>query len=97
MSDQPEALRLADALEMWTLGEPAAAELRRLHEENGRLRIVAEVSTLLWDQRSALLEALRHIANHDLSGADLIICGHIAHALVGRARAAVAQVEEGPT
>lgn len=26
-----EALRLADELEMWTLGEPAAAELRRLH------------------------------------------------------------------
>lgn len=25
-----EALRLADELEMWTLGEPAAAELRRL-------------------------------------------------------------------
>ena len=27
-----EALRLADELEMWTLGEPAAAELRRLHQ-----------------------------------------------------------------
>jgi hypothetical protein len=31
MSEQPEALRLADELEMWTQGEPAAAELRRLH------------------------------------------------------------------
>ena len=33
MSKQIEALRLADELEMWTLGEPAvlaAAELRRL-------------------------------------------------------------------
>jgi|SanBayMetagenome_1026888.scaffolds.fasta_scaffold07577_2 hypothetical protein len=30
MTTQPEALRLADELEMWTLGEPAAAELRRL-------------------------------------------------------------------
>ena len=29
---QPEALRLADELEMWTRGEPAAAELRRLHQ-----------------------------------------------------------------
>ena len=35
---QPEALRLADELEMWTRGEPAAAELRRLHAENEALR-----------------------------------------------------------
>jgi hypothetical protein len=39
MADQPEALRLADALEAWTLGKPthhreAAAELRRLHAVN---------------------------------------------------------------
>jgi len=39
MSEQPEALRLADALEAWTLGKPtyhckAAAELRRLHAVN---------------------------------------------------------------
>jgi hypothetical protein len=34
---QPEALRLADELEMWTKGEPAAAELRRLHELNQEL------------------------------------------------------------
>lgn len=32
MNKQPEALRLADELEMWTLGEPAAAELRRLYQ-----------------------------------------------------------------
>jgi hypothetical protein len=31
MTQQPKALRLADELEMWTQGEPAAAELRRLH------------------------------------------------------------------
>ena len=37
MSTQPEALRLADELEMWTKGEPAAAELRRLHEVNQEL------------------------------------------------------------
>ena len=42
MTDQPEALRLADALEghakqAWTR-EEAAAELRRLHHENERLK-----------------------------------------------------------
>jgi hypothetical protein len=37
MTTQPEALRLADELEMWTKGEPAAAELRRLHESNQEL------------------------------------------------------------
>jgi hypothetical protein len=42
MSKQPTALRLADALEAWTLGKPtrhhkAAAELRRLHALNGEL------------------------------------------------------------
>ena len=44
MSDtqKPDALRLADELEMWTLGEPAAAELRRLHAENEVLRADAE-------------------------------------------------------
>lgn len=36
-SEQPEALRLADELEMWTLGEPAAIELRRLHAVNTEL------------------------------------------------------------
>ena len=38
MTTQPEALRLADDLDAWTLGKPthhreAAAELRRLHDE----------------------------------------------------------------
>jgi len=42
MTTQPEAHRLADALEAWTLGKPthhreAAAELRRLHDLNGEL------------------------------------------------------------
>jgi hypothetical protein len=40
MNTQPDALRLADELEMWTMGEPAAAELRRLHAENEKLRSV---------------------------------------------------------
>jgi hypothetical protein len=39
---QPEALRLADELEMWTKGEPAAAELRRLHEVNQELLAALE-------------------------------------------------------
>jgi hypothetical protein len=43
MSKQPTALRLADALEAWTLGKPtrhhkAAAELRRLHAEVNELK-----------------------------------------------------------
>lgn len=37
MDKQPEALRLADELEMWTKGEPAAEELRRLHTLNQEL------------------------------------------------------------
>ena len=42
MNKQPEALRLADDLDAWTLGKPtlhreAAAELRRLHSMNGEL------------------------------------------------------------
>ena len=39
---RPEALRLADELEMWTKGEPAAAELRRLHEVNAELLAALE-------------------------------------------------------
>jgi hypothetical protein len=41
---QPEALRLADELEMWTKGEPAAAELRRLHELNQELLAALKLS-----------------------------------------------------
>jgi len=41
MSEQPEALWLANDLEAWTLGKPthhreAAAELRRLHQQYQR-------------------------------------------------------------
>jgi len=38
MTQQPKALQLADELEMWTQGEPAAAELRLQHAEIERLR-----------------------------------------------------------
>jgi len=37
MTQQPKALQLADELEMWTQGEPAAEELRRQHAEIERL------------------------------------------------------------
>ena len=40
-----------------------------------------------------LLEALRFIADHDLRDVDLSICGHIAHALVGKARDAIKAIE----
>lgn len=68
---QPEALRLADELEMWTLGEPAAAELRRLHAENEALREANEAfgkrqewwnekMFAIEQQRDALMEALKY-------------------------------------
>ena len=65
MTDQPEALRLADELEMWTLGELAAAELRRLHEAHDwqykmagdRLRRIEKLEAvnqeLLWSLKAA--------------------------------------------
>lgn len=64
MSAQPEALRLADALRDGMPYDEAEIEnaLRRLHEQNERLRIVAEMSTLLLDQRDALLVLLRELA-----------------------------------
>jgi hypothetical protein len=36
-----------------------------------------------------LRAALEWIAAHDLSGADLTVCGHIAHGFIGKARAAL--------
>lgn len=44
-------------------------------------------------QRDALLEALRYIADHDLRDVDLSICGHIAHAFIGKAREAIKAIE----
>jgi len=81
MSEQPEALRLADALDRYSNGpldfkHEAAAELRRLHAVN-----------------QELLEALKRIADHDLRGADLNVCGYMAHGLIGMARAAIAKAE----
>jgi hypothetical protein len=71
MTTQPEALRLAEALDRQYLHacEPAAAELRRLHAENEVMRNVANrgghiavaMSRIadLEAQRDALLEALK--------------------------------------
>jgi hypothetical protein len=71
MTTQPEALRLAEALDRQYLHacEPAAAELRRLHAENEVMRNVANrgghiavaMSRIadLVAQRDALLEALK--------------------------------------
>lgn len=54
MNEQPEALRLADDLVKWPYERyEAAAELRRLHEENARLKTVmiaaAEEIAEHWD------------------------------------------------
>jgi nucleotide-binding universal stress UspA family protein len=83
MSDQPEALRLADELDDLNAGRnydtpltEAAAELRRLHVEVERLR-----------------EALEWIATHDLHGADLTVCGHVAHGFIGKARDALKETK----
>jgi hypothetical protein len=40
-----------------------------------------------------LREALEWIAAHDLHGADLTVCGHIAHGFVGKARAALKETK----
>ena len=54
MTQQPKALQLADELEMWTQGEPAAAELRRQHAEIERLtKFCDELISKLWGFRMA--------------------------------------------
>ena len=66
MSKQPTALRLADALEAWTLGKPtrhhkAAAELRRLHSVNAelleRLKLARSIIGHPEDAHSKLISA----------------------------------------
>ena len=94
---QPEALRLADELEMWTRGEPAAAELRRLHQfaEDQIGRATAAEAALQMTkathalkiaaveaQRDAMLEALQDLCD------TLGECG-----MTERARAAIAKAE----
>jgi hypothetical protein len=62
MNTQPEALRLADELEMWTLGEPAAEELRRLVALNQQLLKALKDSDKLIEQ---LMPGVRYIALQD--------------------------------
>lgn len=52
-----EALRLADELEMWTLGEPAAAELRRLHAQRDALLALVE-KIRRWDMLDATADGV---------------------------------------
>ena len=66
MSEKPEALRLADELDVASLGirgcleSLSAAELRRLHADNERLR---EALPYDWDQLEACRGSLReHMA-----------------------------------
>ena len=97
MKEQPEALRLADELEMWTRGEPAAAELRRLHQfaEDQIGRATAAEAALQMTkathalkiaaveaQRDAMLEALQDLCD------TLGECG-----MTEKARAAIAKAE----
>lgn len=66
MTSKPEALRLADALERMSLStvwdkQAAAAELRRLHEENIQARRTSEhwkAEHVAGNKRIAALEAL---------------------------------------
>ena len=82
MADQPEALRLADALEAYwgaDLGHDrerqAAAELRRLHDLNGEL-----------------LEALKFYGS-SCDATESTPCGYEGNLCCKRARAAIARAE----
>jgi hypothetical protein len=78
MSTQPEALRLADQLEgEWT-------QVVHMMQAAAELR-------RLHDLNQKLLETLEWIAEHNLRRADLTVCGHIAHGLIGGDRAAIAK------
>jgi len=93
MSDQPEALRLADALEVdkWHISgvtaQSAADELRRLHaehiEDQGVIAVWRGRTLRAEQQRDELLEALMALLNNN-------------EALTGEntARAAIAKAEE---
>lgn len=105
MKTQPEALRLADELDAYhtrSCHKEAAAELRRLHAENERLKTVpmkyqrmefnaqlqAENERLI-AQRDALLEALKEIVDAaDGTGWDQL------DASFSKARAAIKAAEE---
>jgi hypothetical protein len=64
MTTQPNALRLAEDMERPLYPQynpPAAAELRRLHEENKRCRQVCAATAAGWrEETKELLEALKY-------------------------------------
>ena len=77
MIEQPTALRLADALEAWTLGKPtyhrkAAVELRRLHAENERLHQINQSHEMKLSVRGYEIQIedlrLAHAELHALNG-----------------------------
>jgi hypothetical protein len=72
-----------------------ARELVSCRGDDARLdEADAEIAELR-AERAALLEALKFIADHDLRGADLTVAGHIAHELIGKARAVIAKLKGG--
>jgi len=101
MSNQPEALMLADELADYSEGpytavvlEQAAAELRRLHAENEELRRCAEVEEVekyaaanrrLYALNGELLESLKECLNCEFAVTD--------KAAISKARAAIAKAE----
>ena len=108
MTTQPEALRLADWLDGSSNGpldarHKAAAELRRLHDENCRLTEqlqdeiasygrLSDLVSVLDSRNQELLEALKFIADRrDLMFAEC--CD--AEEIVDRARAAIAKAQGG--
>ena len=102
MDTLPEALRLADELEKWTMDDfdAAAAELRRLYAENAELREANETfgrRQVWWNdrmfaleqQRDALLEALKLAVRQNEH--DMVMTGEECR----QCRAAIKAVEEG--
>ena len=109
MSEQPEALRLADSIEglavdsiasSWNDLEPAAAELRRLHGIEFALRDcekalegMAKKYMDAHDQRDELLTALR-FAEFAMDNCPLV--SQELNAAVKMARAAIVKAEGKP-
>lgn len=77
---------------------PAVQAKREAQRQKWESKWNAEVAQMTETKRrldayEPMLEALRYIADHDLRDVDLTICGHIAHALIGKARDAIKAIE----